>query len=263
MNPIVVERPAVVRLAALPPLALYVHIPWCVRKCPYCDFNSHERKGPLPEHAYVARLLEDLEALLPSIWGRRVGSVFIGGGTPSLFAAASIDKLLSGVRARVQLDPGAEITLEANPGAVEEGRFAGFGAAGVNRISVGVQSFDDRMLAALGRIHSGADARRTVEAALRAIGNVNLDLMYGLPGQSSRARGPISRRASRPGCRICPLTSSPWSRTRCSGTSRRRCPSTTPSPTCSKRWRRRSAPRGLSTMRLRRSPGRGTVAGTI
>lgn len=183
MNPIVVERPSVVRLSALPPLALYVHIPWCVRKCPYCDFNSHERKGPLPEEAYVERLFEDLEALLPSIWGRRVSSIFIGGGTPSLFAAASIDKLLSGVRARVQLDPTAEITLEANPGTVEVDRFAGFGAAGVNRISVGVQSFDDGMLAALGRIHSAADARRAVEAALKAIGNVNLDLMYGLPGQ--------------------------------------------------------------------------------
>ena len=183
MNPILIERPDVVRLSALPPLALYVHVPWCVRKCPYCDFNSHERKGPLPEDAYVERLLEDLEGLLPSIWGRRVISIFIGGGTPSLFAPASIDKLLSGVRARVQLDPTAEITLEANPGAVEAQRFAGFAAAGVNRISVGVQSFDERMLAALGRIHSGTDARRAVEAALEAIGNVNLDLMYGLPGQ--------------------------------------------------------------------------------
>ena len=183
MNPIVVERPDVVRISALPPLAIYVHIPWCVRKCPYCDFNSHERKGPLPEDAYVERLFEDLEALLPSVWGRRVSSIFIGGGTPSLFAPASIDRLLSGVRARVQLDPGAEITLEANPGTVEAGRFAGFAAAGVNRISVGVQSFDEGKLAALGRIHSGPEARRAVEAALEAFGNVNLDLMYGLPGQ--------------------------------------------------------------------------------
>jgi putative oxygen-independent coproporphyrinogen III oxidase len=183
MKPIVLERPASVRLAVLPPLALYVHIPWCVRKCPYCDFNSHERKGPLPEDAYVERLLADLEALLPSVWGRRVISIFIGGGTPSLFAAASIDRLLSGVRARLQLEPGCEITLEANPGTVEAGRFAGFRDAGVNRISVGVQSFDERMLQALGRIHSAGEARRAIEAALSAIGNVNVDLMYGLPGQ--------------------------------------------------------------------------------
>ncbi|MGQ0652154.1 MAG: radical SAM family heme chaperone HemW [Betaproteobacteria bacterium] len=183
MKTIVLERPAAVRLGVLPPLALYVHIPWCVRKCPYCDFNSHERKGPLPEDAYVERLLADLEALLPSVWGRRVISIFIGGGTPSLFAPASIDRLLSGVRARLQLEPGCEITLEANPGTVEAGRFAGFRDAGVNRISVGVQSFDERMLQALGRIHSAGEARRAIGAALEAVGNVNADLMYGLPGQ--------------------------------------------------------------------------------
>jgi putative oxygen-independent coproporphyrinogen III oxidase len=173
-----------VKLAALPPLALYVHIPWCVRKCPYCDFNSHERSGPLPEAEYVGRLLEDLESLLPAVWGRRLSSVFIGGGTPSLFAPESIDALLSGVRARLPLDPGAEITLEANPGTVEAARFRGFRGAGVNRISVGVQSFDDAMLKALGRIHGGDEAKRAVEAALAAFDNVNLDLMYGLPGQS-------------------------------------------------------------------------------
>ena len=184
MKPIVLDRPAMVRLTVLPPLALYVHIPWCVRKCPYCDFNSHERKGPLPEEAYVERLLTDLEALLPSIWGRRVVSVFIGGGTPSLFAPSSIERLLSGVRARVPLDPGAEVTLEANPGTVERARFAGFRDAGINRISVGVQSFDDGMLQALGRIHSAGDAQRAIEAALEALGNVNVDIMYGLPGQS-------------------------------------------------------------------------------
>jgi putative oxygen-independent coproporphyrinogen III oxidase len=180
-----VEKPGKVKLAVLPPLALYVHIPWCVRKCPYCDFNSHERAGPLPEAEYVEKLLVDLESLLPSVWGRRLTSVFIGGGTPSLFAPESIDRLLSGVRARLPLEPDAEITLEANPGTVEAARFKGFRAAGVNRISIGVQSFDDRMLQALGRIHGGAEARRAVEAALASFDNVNLDLMYGLPGQSA------------------------------------------------------------------------------
>ena len=173
------------KLALLPPLALYVHIPWCVRKCPYCDFNSHERSGSLPEKEYVAKLLEDLESLLPSVWGRRLSSVFIGGGTPSLFAPQAIDTLLSGVRARLPLEPGAEITLEANPGTVEAARFRGFRDAGVSRISVGVQSFDDAMLKALGRIHGADEARRAVEAALAAFDNVNLDLMYGLPGQSA------------------------------------------------------------------------------
>ncbi|MGH8733922.1 MAG: radical SAM protein, partial [Burkholderiales bacterium] len=131
-----------IKLKALPPLALYVHIPWCVRKCPYCDFNSHERSSSLPEPEYVARLLDDLEGLLPSVWGRRLVSMFIGGGTPSLFSPDSIDALLSGVRARLPIEPDAEITLEANPGTVEAARFAGFRAAGVSRISIGVQSFD-------------------------------------------------------------------------------------------------------------------------
>src|SRR5688572_12932980 len=173
------------RLRVLPPLALYVHIPWCVRKCPYCDFNSHERAGALPEREYVERLLLDLEGLLPSVWGRRLASVFIGGGTPSLFAPASIDALLSGVRARLPLEPDAEITLEANPGTVEAARFRGFRGAGVNRISLGVQSFDDGMLERLGRIHSADEARRALDAALASFDNVNLDLMYGLPGQSA------------------------------------------------------------------------------
>ncbi|HVL35471.1 MAG TPA: radical SAM family heme chaperone HemW [Burkholderiales bacterium] len=185
MIPLTLDAPGAIRLAALPPLALYVHIPWCVRKCPYCDFNSHERAGPLPEQAYLARLFEDLEAALPSIWGRRVGSVFIGGGTPSLFSPEAIDTLLSGVRARLPLEPQAEITLEANPGTVEAGRFRGFRAAGVNRISIGIQSFDDAMLQALGRIHSAAEARAAVEVAAAVFDNINLDLMYGLPGQSS------------------------------------------------------------------------------
>ena len=184
MPQIVIERPGRVELAMLPPLALYAHIPWCVRKCPYCDFNSHERGGPLPEAEYVAKLIADLEALLPSVWGRRVVSIFIGGGTPSLFSPDAIDALLSGIRARIPVEPIAEITLEANPGTVEATRFRGFRDAGVNRISLGVQSFDDRMLAALGRIHSADEARRGVEAALASFDNVNLDLMYGLPQQT-------------------------------------------------------------------------------
>ena len=186
------ERPWEVRLETLPPLALYVHIPWCVRKCPYCDFNSHQREGALPEREYVDALVADLDELLPSVWGRRLSSVFIGGGTPSLFSPEAIDRLLSEVRARLPLAPEAEVTLEANPGAVEAARFRGFRAAGVNRLSLGVQSLDDRMLAALGRIHSAQEARRAVELALEEFDNVNLDLMYGLPGQTlAQARADI------------------------------------------------------------------------
>ena len=173
-----------VRFDVLPPLALYIHLPWCVRKCPYCDFNSHERSGSLPEADYVAALFRDLEALLPSAWGRRIHSIFIGGGTPSLFSAQSIDALLAGVRARVLVDPEAEITLEANPGTAEAARFRGYREAGVNRLSLGVQSLQDAKLRALGRIHSADEARRAVEMALAVFDNVNLDLMYGLPGQS-------------------------------------------------------------------------------
>jgi oxygen-independent coproporphyrinogen-3 oxidase len=180
----VLRAPHEVRFATLPPLALYAHLPWCVRKCPYCDFNSHERSDALPEREYVAALVADLEGLLPSIWGRRVGSVFIGGGTPSLFAPESIDALLAALRARVPLEPGAEVTLEANPGTAEAGRFRGYRDAGVNRLSLGIQSFDDRRLAALGRIHSADEARRAIEMAQAAFDNVNLDLMYGLPGQT-------------------------------------------------------------------------------
>jgi len=184
VTPLALERPGAVRFEALPPLALYVHIPWCVRKCPYCDFNSHERSGELPEKEYLDVLFRDVESSLPHIWGRRVTSIFIGGGTPSLFSPQSIDALLSGVRARVALDPQAEITLEANPGTVEAARFRGFRGAGVNRISIGVQSFDERMLAALGRIHSADEARRAIDAALAGFDNVNIDLMYALPGQT-------------------------------------------------------------------------------
>ena len=185
-------------LESLPPLALYVHIPWCVRKCPYCDFNSHERAGYLPEKEYVEKLLADLEGLLPCVWGRRLVSVFIGGGTPSLFSPEAIDALLSGVRARLVLEPEAEITLEANPGTVEAARFRGFRAAGVNRISIGVQSFDARMLAALGRIHGPDEARRAIDAALASFDNVNIDLMYGLPDQNAAmARADIEEGARR------------------------------------------------------------------
>lgn len=194
MSSIVLEKPGRVHLAVLPPLALYVHIPWCVQKCPYCDFNSHARSGTLPEQAYVEKLISDMEELLPSVWGRRMVSVFIGGGTPSLFSPEAIDTLLSAVRARLVLEPDAEITLEANPGTVEAGRFRGFREAGVNRISVGVQSFDDAMLRKLGRIHSAAEARRGVDAALASFDNVNLDLMYGLPGQTPEmARADIAQ----------------------------------------------------------------------
>lgn len=173
-----------VHFTALPPLSLYVHLPWCVKKCPYCDFNSHERAGDPPFQDYVGALIRDLEAMLPSVWGRRLQSVFIGGGTPSLFPADQIDTLLSAVRARLPLEPEAEITIEANPGVSEAARFRGYRAAGVNRLSLGVQSFDDGMLRVLGRIHSADEARRAIGMAMAVFGNVNIDLMYGLPGQS-------------------------------------------------------------------------------
>lgn len=165
------------------PLALYVHLPWCVRKCPYCDFNSHAAAA-VPEARYVDALLADLEQALPDIWGRRIGSVFLGGGTPSLFSPDAIDRLLAGVRRLTPLVAGAEITLEANPGTVEAGRFAGYRAAGVTRVSLGIQSFDPRHLAALGRIHDATEARRATELAARYFDSFNLDLMFALPGQT-------------------------------------------------------------------------------
>jgi oxygen-independent coproporphyrinogen-3 oxidase len=170
--------------AALPPLALYIHIPWCLKKCPYCDFNSHERRDEIPEARYVDALLADLEFALPAIWGRRVHSVFFGGGTPSLFAPEAIDRILAGVRSRVPLVPDAEVTLEANPGTFERARFAGFRSAGINRLSVGVQSFEPKFLSALGRVHDADEARAAAAAAIEIFGNVNLDLMYALPGQT-------------------------------------------------------------------------------
>ncbi len=175
--------PGTVRLAALPPLSLYVHIPWCVRKCPYCDFNSHEVRGELPEQSYVDALVSDLESALPSIWGRPVQTIFFGGGTPSLLSARAIDRLLAAVRARVSLVPGAEVTLEANPGTVEAERFSGFRDAGVNRLSVGVQSFDPGHLRSLGRIHDTQQAHEAIATAQACFDSVNVDLMYALPGQ--------------------------------------------------------------------------------
>ena len=177
---------------ALPPLSLYVHVPWCLRKCPYCDFNSHELRGELPHEAYLAALVADLEQALPLVWGRSVYSIFIGGGTPSLLPPATVDALLAAVRARVPLAVDAEITLEANPGTFESARFEGFRAAGVNRLSIGVQSFDPRHLAALGRVHDDDQARRAIECAQSVFENFNIDLMYGLPGQTlAEARADI------------------------------------------------------------------------
>jgi putative oxygen-independent coproporphyrinogen III oxidase len=178
------HSPSAIQFTALPPLSLYVHIPWCAKKCPYCDFNSHEARAAVPEDRYVAALVADLEHALPAVWGRRVHSVFLGGGTPSLFSARSIDAILAATRARLALAADAEITLEANPGTVEAEKFRDFAAAGVNRISLGIQSFDSRHLQALGRIHDGDEARRAIDIARRNFDNINLDLMYGLPGQS-------------------------------------------------------------------------------
>jgi putative oxygen-independent coproporphyrinogen III oxidase len=179
-------RPGTLNLATLPPLSLYVHMPWCLKKCPYCDFNSHEWRGAdaPPEQRYLDALVADLEAALPLVWGRRVHSIFIGGGTPSLFSPASIDRLLADIRARLPLEPGCEVTLEANPGTFERDRFRGFRAAGVTRLSVGVQSFDDTKLKAIGRVHDAAQARAAVEEAKAAFDTFNLDLMYALPGQT-------------------------------------------------------------------------------
>lgn len=177
-------RPGVLSLGALPPLALYVHLPWCIKKCPYCDFNSHESRGPVAEAAYLAALRADLEAVLPLVWGRRVHSVFIGGGTPSLFSPEAIDQLITDLRARLPFEPGIEITMEANPGTFERDRFKAFRAAGVTRLSIGVQSFDDELLKALGRVHDAAQAHAAVAEAREHFETFNLDLMYALPGQS-------------------------------------------------------------------------------
>ena len=205
-------RPGTLQLKSLPPLSLYVHLPWCIKKCPYCDFNSHEiaptvarpvslpaprggaaglgRPGAgvpaagLPEQAYINALIADLEASLPLIWGRTVHSIFIGGGTPSLFSPQAIDQLLADIRARLKLNADCEITLEANPGTFEKDRFKAFRSAGVNRLSIGVQSFNDHHLKALGRVHDRAQAIAAVEEAAHAFDTFNLDIMYALPGQT-------------------------------------------------------------------------------
>ncbi len=180
-------RPGLLQLQALPPLSLYVHLPWCIKKCPYCDFNSHEWRDNaqgMPEQRYIDALLADLEASLPLIWGRPVHSIFIGGGTPSLFEPASIDRLISGIRARLPLEAEAEITMEANPGTFEKDRFKAFRAAGVTRLSIGVQSFNDAHLKALGRVHNSDQAMAAVAEAQSAFETFNLDVMYALPGQS-------------------------------------------------------------------------------
>lgn len=170
---------------ALPPLSLYIHVPWCVRKCPYCDFNSHKASDSLPENAYVDALLADLEQELPLVWGRTVQSIFIGGGTPSLFSAEAYDRLFSGLRALLPIKADAEITLEANPGTFEAARFRDYRQLGINRLSIGIQSFNHAALEKLGRIHDGNEARKAVEIAYQAgFDNVNLDLMFGLPGQT-------------------------------------------------------------------------------
>jgi len=188
------SSPNQIALTALPPLALYIHFPWCEKKCPYCDFNSHQIKDPssslkggFDEQRYITALIADLETELPNIWGRQVHSIFIGGGTPSLLSAAGMDQLLCAIRARIQLEPGAEITMEANPGSVETEKFAGFAKAGVNRVSLGIQSFQDQQLKALGRIHNGTEAKRAIQIALDHFKSVNIDLMYGLPNQSLEA----------------------------------------------------------------------------
>ncbi len=180
------------RFRALPPLAFYIHIPWCARKCPYCDFNSHEARGAVPEEDYISALVADLESALPLVWGRRVYSVFFGGGTPSLFSPPGIDAILCAVRARLPLAADAEITLEANPGTFEAKKFKAFRAAGVNRLSIGIQSFNPGHLKTLGRIHNDTEAHRAIEIARASFDNFNLDLMYGLPQQTvAEARADI------------------------------------------------------------------------
>ena len=188
MDPVHAMRPGVLQLNALPPLALYVHLPWCIKKCPYCDFNSHEfREGADPvstQDAYIHALLADLEASLPLIWGRSIQTVFLGGGTPSLFSPEAIDRLISGIRARVRLAPQAEITMEANPGTFEKDRFKAFHQAGITRLSIGVQSFDNAHLKALGRVHDRDQALAAVTEAAQVFDTFNLDLMYALPSQT-------------------------------------------------------------------------------
>src|SRR6266480_3791621 len=253
--------PAGIRLGVLPPLALYVHIPWCVKKCPYCDFNSHQARGDVPERAYVEALVTDLELALPDVWGRRVTSIFFGGGTPSLFSAAAIDTLISAFRARLSLAADCEITLEANPGTFEAEKFRGYREAGVNRLSIGVQSFNPKHLKALGRIHDDREAR---SKSPRTHSTTSISISWWRsPSKRSPRRAPTSKPCSRPAPRICPSTISRSSRTRfstgirpcCRMTMRRRrcrTPSAPPLP--------RAATR---TTRLRRGRSPAANAATI
>lgn len=171
----------------LPPLSLYIHVPWCIRKCPYCDFNSHEATGLIPEDRYLDALQADIEQALPDVWGRQVHTVFIGGGTPSLLSASAVDRLMAMLRTHFNLWPDAEVTLEANPGAAEAGRFKSYAESGINRISLGIQTFNDVHLKKLGRVHDGNQARQAIDMAMSAVNRVNLDLMFALPGQTLEA----------------------------------------------------------------------------
>lgn len=188
LDPVHAMRPGLLQLPGLPPLSLYVHLPWCIKKCPYCDFNSHEWRGPQDarsvQDAYIDALFADLEASLPLIWGRTVHTIFFGGGTPSLFSPEAIDRLVSGLRARLRLSADCEITLEANPGTFEKDRFRAFRQAGITRMSIGVQSFNDVHLKALGRVHDRSQALAAVTEAAQVFDTFNLDLMYALPGQT-------------------------------------------------------------------------------
>ena len=188
LDPVHAMRPGLLQLPGLPPLSLYVHLPWCIKKCPYCDFNSHEWRGPQDarsvQDAYIDALFADLEASLPLIWGRTVHTIFFGGGTPSLFSPEAIDRLVSGLRARLRLSADCEITLEANPGTFEKDRFKAFRQTGITRLSIGVQSFHDAHLKALGRVHDRAQALAAVSEAAQVFDTFNLDLMYALPGQT-------------------------------------------------------------------------------
>jgi len=177
-------KPGALNLTALPPLSLYVHFPWCVKKCPYCDFNSHEATGCFPEDEYLSALRADLEQALPLIWGRKIYTIFIGGGTPSLLSAKGLDRLLSDIRTLLPLDGAVEITMEANPGTFEAEKFKSYRGSGINRLSIGIQSFNSRHLQALGRIHDGDEAQRAVDIAMANFDNFNLDLMYALPSQT-------------------------------------------------------------------------------
>lgn len=176
--------PGVLNLPVLPPLSLYIHFPWCVKKCPYCDFNSHEANSTYDENAYLDAVRKDLESALPLIWGRKIYTIFIGGGTPSLMSAAGLDRLMSDVRSLLPIDANAEVTMEANPGTFEIEKFARFRASGINRLSIGIQSFNSKHLSSLGRIHDGDEARRAIAIAQDNFENINLDLMFALPTQT-------------------------------------------------------------------------------